>query len=99
MRNPNTDSRGGQFNQTLINQVWLRGKVILNYDSRVWRYDACGMPIKIDEYGNILSKHGWEVDHMKPVSRGGGDELNNLQPLQWKNNREKGDNYPWQCRR
>ena len=37
---------------------------------------------------------GWEIDHIKPVSKGGTDDLSNLQPLQWENNRRKGDNYP-----
>jgi len=49
-------------------------------------------------YGK-LETEGWEVDHIKPVSRGGGDELENLQPLQWENNRFKDDNWPqWQCK-
>ena len=28
---------------------------------------------------------------------GGNDELENLQPLQWKNNLEKGDQLNWKC--
>lgn len=99
MRNPSTDSRGGQFGQILINQVWQHGRIVPNYDSQIWRYDMCGMPIRREEYGNMQLEYGWEIDHVEPVARGGGDELRNLQPLQWKNNREKGDNYPWQCRR
>lgn len=95
-RNSNTDSRGQQFNAVVISQVWQKGRVIPNYDLGTWRYDICGNPIKYQDYGKIESKHGWEIDHIKPVARGGGDDLNNLQPLQWEKNREKGDSYPWQ---
>ncbi len=53
--------------------------------------------MKRSEYGNTNSDHGWEVDHEKPVARGGSDDLSNLQPLQWDNNRKKSDAYPWSC--
>jgi 5-methylcytosine-specific restriction endonuclease McrA len=57
----------------------------------------CGAVMKRSDYGNTSSEHGWEVDHVKPIAKGGTDALSNLQPLQWENNRRKGDAYPWDC--
>lgn len=94
-RNRNTDINGKAFGDTTVGEVWERGRPIDRFDQNVWRYDRCGKPMKFSDYGKTDSEHGWEVDHIKPVANGGTDDLSNLQPLQWDNNRRKGDTYPW----
>lgn len=96
-RNRNTDVSGKPFANTTILAVWRKGRVIDGYDTATWRRDMCGQPMKYQEYGNTNSEHGWEVDHIKPVAKGGNDDLSNLQPLLWDNNRKKGDTHPWNC--
>lgn len=96
-RNRNTDRNGQPFAQTTVRAVWNKGRTIDGYDPNTWRYDMCGKPMNFSDYGRTGSEHGWEVDHIKPVARGGSDDLSNLQPLQWDNNRRKGDTYPWSC--
>lgn len=96
-RAPSTDINGRPFAQTTIGAVWRKGRVIATHDSNVWRHDMCGQVMKFDEYGKVNSKFGWEVDHVKPVTRDGTDDIANLQPLQWEDNRRKGDTFPWNC--
>ena len=81
----------------LKRSVWNKGSPIPGYDAKLWRRDACNHNIKFDEHGNTSSKYGWEIDHIRPTALGGTDELSNLQPLFWTNNRRKGDTYPWYC--
>ena len=78
--------------------VWSKGTIIQGWDAAVWRYDAYGAVMKYDKYG-VCGEHGWEIDHILPQARGGSDDLSNLQPLFWENNRAKGDTYPWYGRR
>ena len=59
-----------------------------NPNSGNLRVDTCGTTIKYSEYGNRDSKQGWEIDHVDP---NGGDNLSNLQALQWENNLTKSD--------
>ncbi len=96
-RKPSTKTYGGSFSQYEIDSVWQKGKVQPGYDPRFYRKDRCGKWMKRSAYGSITD-YGWEIDHMRPVSRGGSDDLGNLQPLHWKNNRGKRDDYPkWYC--
>jgi hypothetical protein len=81
----------------LVRQVWVKGRIVPGYDPNLWRIDIRGFLMKFTDHGNTESKYGWEIDHIYPASKGGTDGLSNLQPLQWENNRRKGDNWPWSC--
>lgn len=82
------------FDTKTINAVWKKAIIVNGVDPNIWRKDYAGAWIKKSEYGNCKSDFGWEIDHQKPVSKQGTDDLNNLVPLQWENNRSKGDSYP-----
>jgi 5-methylcytosine-specific restriction endonuclease McrA len=71
--------------------VWNMGTIVPGYDQNKYRRDRCGAWMAWTEYGNRDSAHGWEIDHIVPISRGGQHVINNAQPLHWRNNAAKAD--------
>lgn len=97
MRRRNSTTKGTSFSETTISRIWQKAVYISGFGTNEIRRDYCGAKMRRGDYGKTTS-HGWELDHIKPVSKGGGDEDSNLQALQWENNRHKGDDYPnWNC--
>jgi HNH endonuclease len=82
--------------QSLILAVWNKGAVVSGYDPGMHRKDMCGAWMQFDQHGKE-GDYGWEIDHIKPKALRGSDDLSNLQPLWWQNNRRKSDTYPWSC--
>lgn len=88
------DASRKSFSEEEIQEVWNKAEKVDGEDSAIYRKDYAGAWIKRDEYGKTDSTLGWEIDHCKPVAKGGSDDLTNLDPLQWNNNRTKSDDYP-----
>ncbi len=74
----------------LIERVWEKAKPIRGKDEDAWRKDDEGNVIRHGSYGTE-GEYGWEIDHKNPVSKGGTDNIRNLRPLYWEENREKSD--------
>jgi len=96
-RNENTNQNGGAWTDQQKKDVWKKGKVITGESPDTWRKDKCGKKMKYSEHGNRKSDNGWEIDHIKAVANNGDDSIDNLQPLNWKNNSDKADQTNWSC--
>lgn len=94
----NTRCDGKTFNETTIEAVWQKGTLEPSFATS--RKRNCSASMIRAKYGGE-EMIGREIDHIKQVSKGGTDDLSNLRPLQWENNRAKGDGNPdsaWTCK-
>ena len=82
------------MSQSTIDRVWEKGTPIRGRNPETWRKDPEGNVIRYGSYGT-KGDFGWEIDHKNPRSKGGTDNIRNLQPLQWDENRSKSNTYPY----
>lgn len=76
--------------KNLIDKVWKKAKPVRGEDPTKVRQDPYGNKISKSQFGKT-GPSGWEIDHIKPASKGGSDATANLQALQTSKNRELGD--------
>ena len=96
----NRNANGEPFPADIVQKVWEKGQPLAGEDPNRVRRDRCGAIIHREKFGQSSEalSGGWEIDHIKPLAMGGTDEFPNLQPLQWENNRHKGNAHPsWMC--
>jgi len=73
-----------------ILEVWEKGHTVKGYDPKILRLDDLGNIILFDDMGSEY-RYGWTVDHIKPLSEGGSDTLDNKRPLRWNAKKEEGN--------
>ena len=88
LRQLSVDTSGKPFDEATVEAVWSKAPV--SGDHPPLRVDPYGALIWRGGYGNTNSKLGWEIGYRTPPSRGGSDDLDNLQALQWENSRHNG---------
>ncbi|MBO7593685.1 MAG: HNH endonuclease [Salinivirgaceae bacterium] len=86
------------FSEAQIQAIWEIAKLIPGLEDKKdeYRTDYAGAIIQRNMYGKGQNEldFGWTIDHIKPLAKGGSNDINNLVPLQWANNNSKSDDYP-----
>ena len=80
------------YSKENLDKIWEKGTPVRGKNPNLYRKDVNGDTMYKSSYCKT-SPMGWEVDHKNPKANGGSDSMRNLQPMQWKGNREKGDKY------
>ena len=70
--------------------VWNKAARVRGKNSSLYRKDPYGNEIYRPSHGKNTPK-GWQIDHIKPKSKGGSNALRNLQALKSSVNRRLGN--------
>lgn len=84
------NTRTNYNSQDVKNKVWEKAKIIENKNPKQYRQDPYENTLYYNSYGKD-SKMGWNIDHIKPIQKGGSNDISNLQALQTHINKSKGD--------
>jgi len=71
-----------EFTDEMVQKAWEKGNTVTDFNPDQFRIDDFGTWIMRAEYGNRLSGFGWKIVRIDPK---GGDDINNLKPVQWGN--------------
>lgn len=82
-------SRTTYCDKDCAEKVFAKAEKIKNKNPDLYRADPYGNVMFKSSHGKN-TKMGWDIDHIKPKSRGGSNDIVNLQALNSRVNKQKG---------
>ena len=80
-----------ELSESIMQQVWDKGRAASEQDRDTWRRDQCGAWMRREHYGRTDSEFGWKIAN---ISAGGPDSLANLQPFNCANAYDRANHRP-----
>ncbi len=77
-------------NSRCVKTVWNGAPTVRGKDPELYRRDPYGKVVYWHSHGKSTTM-GWQVDHIKPASKGGSDHPRNLQVMQSSKNMSLGN--------
>lgn len=81
------------FTSKQIDELWEKATPDRLRDPREYRKDFAGAWIRRDRFG-YQAPFGWTASRIRPLIKGGSNDMDNLIPCHWRNKRMKGADYP-----
>jgi len=66
------------FDESVVQSVWEKGRVMTDRDQTTWRQDQCGAWMRRDHYESEESEFGWKILAFSPEA---GGDLETMQPF------------------
>ena len=85
-----TKKRTTYHSEDCKDKLWNKATIIAGKDKNKVRKDVYEHIIHYNSYGK-QTRYGWQIDHIKPKSKGGSDDILNLQALSSNINNKKSD--------
>ena len=80
------------YSEKILDLIFSKGSIVRGMNSKLYRKDCFGNLMYRYSYGKY-SPMGWNVDHSKPIAKGGTNSIRNLHPMSCFANCSKGARY------